>query len=370
MTDKVTHGAGHATKHKPNCGGNGSTPCGWACIAKGKRCVDSLTGDAKALAERLIEHIMGPEDPTKVIVKITGEEVRALVDNSEFLLKATVAEVQARAFNFGKSDLGESYVPPTDAILDSVFEGLNYLTRTRISKKGKLVPGQYWDPSSETGNGPQNSDRGKLIVEMYVKQNGRCAYTGLPITLLGCDLEHIVPLSAIGLLAERPDNFALIRRAVNARKSDTDLKSWVESVKSKAESLIATAESTAPPKVDRSALRELANSTATNTWTDQAVKDFGRKFYYLNTPMGLRSTILAQSADPTKRRIPARPSKRDSLPITLAMAKALREGDSQTAEKILAADKVITAALESVAGKQMTKAELRVVQGKYKGLIY
>lgn len=367
MTDKVTHG--HATKHKPNCSG-GSTPCGWACIAKGKRCVDSLTGDAKALAERLIADITAPEDRSRLIVKITGEEVRALVDNSEFLSKATVAEVQARAFSFGKDDLGGNYVPPTQAIVDSISDGLPHAIRSRIKQKGKLVAGQYWDPSSETGNGLVNVDRAKLLIEMYIKQNARCAYTGLPITLLGCDLEHIVPMSAIGLLAERPDNFVLVRRAVNARKSNLALKPWVESVKVNAEDIIAKSESTAPPKIDRSALRELSVQTAPNAWTDQAVKDFGKKFYYLNPAMGLRSTISSRSSDPTKRSVSVRPSIRDGMPITLAMAKALREGNTEAADKILAADKDIGGMLERHFGGETTKAELQVQLSKYKGLIY
>lgn len=368
MTDKVTHS--HATKHKPNCGGNGSTPCGWACIAKGKRCVDSLEADAKALAERLIEHIMGTE-ASKVGTKLSAEEAQAVTANSEFLSKATVAEVQARAFSFGKNDLGQSYVEPTAAILDSVWKGLDSPVRRLITKKGSLAKDQYWDPTSESGYGGMNADRAKLIIAMYVKQNGRCAYTGLPIDLRNSDLEHIEPISTRGRSAESPDNFVLIRRAINSSKQDFPLHEWAEGFEGRAaKSAVKNAKRSAS---DSSALRDLVAQTAPNEWTDKAIQDFGIKFYYANPPMGLLSTVASNSRTANSsgaRTSYGRPAVKVGRPITLAMAKALREGDSQTADKIRAADKEIMGATGLLAGKQITKDEHQAILNKYKGLIY
>jgi hypothetical protein len=87
--------------------------------------------------------------------------------------------------------------------------------------------GQAWKGADANGNpingGNGNPERGKELFRLWLRQDGKCAYTGLPLTRDFSDLEHIKPMGQIGAKAENPNNWVWTLRSVNQLKSENNM---------------------------------------------------------------------------------------------------------------------------------------------------
>ena len=281
--------------------------------------------------------------------KMTLQEVDRVIEpgNAKFLSTATPAEIQARAFNRGKDELGEDYTEDM-AIVDTVWSKLSPKLRRRIRTKGKINSGDYWDP---LGHGKANDSRGKLIVLLLMKQNGKDAYTGLPIDLLSCDLEHIVPFSIGGRKSEDPTNFVLISRGTNQSRANTPLNEWVDKMTVNVDKV--KAKLSAPPKVSKLALETILENTPKDNWLDGDVDAFGPKFYYAGKHLGLTNSYQYNVAG--GRTTSGRPPASWGKPVTKAMAKSLRDGDQPKTELIKQINNSLLASQSDKANKKATE---------------
>ena len=323
--------------------------CGDTCIQKGKSCLDSLSPEAQRVARAAIDFITGSSRSDK---KMTLAEVDAVIDpvNAKFLSTATPAEIIARAFQRGRDELGEDYTDDP-AIVDAVWDKLDPKVRQKIKTKGKINSGDYWDPTTESGHGNANDTRGKYMVQLLMKQNGKDAYTGLPIDLLGSDLEHIVPLSVGGKKSEDPSNFVLVSRGANQNRANAPLSEWVSKMSENVDKV--KAKLSAPPKVDKSALASILDNTPKDNWQDSDIDAFGSKFYYASKHLGLTNSYQYDVAG--GRTTSGRPPASWGKPVVKAMAKALRDNDLPKAELVKQVNNSLLASQSDKANKKVSE---------------
>jgi hypothetical protein len=336
-------------KTKPKCDPSKSTPCGYSCIAKGLNCIDELDDNARGFALQIIGNL---SQSNKVNRVITNEEAYAVAANAQFLSVATPSEVIAKAFAVGRSELGDDYTDdPT--IIDAVWGKLDSTIKKKLREKGKVPKGSYWNPDDPTGNGIANDTRSKYMIEMYIKQNGRDAYTGLPIGLLDSDLEHIVPFSLGGKRSENPDNLVLVSRSVNMHKSNYGLGEWASKVAGSLDKIEAN--NAKVPKYDKNALADTLTNTPKDNWQDEDIDKFGDKFYYVSKHLGLSNSYTYVM--PSGRRAGVRPPVSWGVPVVKLMAKALRENDISLAERVTEANNTLLSNASKVRSKEMDKDE-------------
>lgn len=208
---------------KPNCElGYG---CGLSCINRKETCKEEFGPDVADFISRMTQAIQGDKRTAGAV--ITEKELRALKANSDFLSTATAADVKKRAEDRGRAELAEQGIEVTDELVDTMWDVLPSDVTKKIRLKGGVTAENSYDPETDSFEGNPSNSRGKLILKQYLLQNGRDAYTGLPMDgLRSADLEHIEPMEMLGRDADRPENIALTSAAVNQWKGGTPLGEW------------------------------------------------------------------------------------------------------------------------------------------------
>lgn len=329
--------APQARKEKPRC--VKSTPCGYSCIASDKSCQDELSPAALELAKRLIAQISvkGRRKLTTGSNSLTESEIGALLANRDFLESATPAEIVGRATKRGLSELaedtGESWSGEDLAkITDIIWAGVPKSQQMKMITKGSLAVGSYMQVGSDA-HGGATVDRAKFLIRRFVEQNGRDAYTGLPIELSKSDLEHIEPFAAVGKQAERPDNLVFTSPAVNQRKAE---KSMADFFKEQVDPVAKAAEAdpeywakqsakAAEANAKKNAVADLLQSKAKDSWTDSDIDGLGSKYYYFGRVLGHQTTYaktLARGSMATQAF-----NMKMGPPLAKAFAAAYRDGD-------------------------------------------
>lgn len=346
------------TRTKPKC--QGGTPCGDTCIAKGKNCLDDLDGPAKDLAVKLISIVSGEAKRDKGggagSASLNETEVTKLLENKDFLLNATPAEIVARAKERGLAELAEDgggvwTDADLDKVTDAVWQALPTKTKTHLKNKGSLAKGNYFNPETGEHEGP-NEPRARLLLKRFIEQNGRDAYTGEPISLTGSDLEHIEPFGVYGKDAERADNFAFVSVSVNQRKAEKTFKQFFdEQVEPIADAASKDPEywskqgaKAAEAQAKRNAVDELLKEKSKDSWTDDDIESLGSKYYYAARSMGhLLSYEKTRPRGVSGQTFSVAMGK----PLAKAFAKAYREGDQARIDALEAARKQIVEAAKA-----------------------
>lgn len=98
----------------------------------------------------------------------------------------------------------------------------------KTGQQGKCHDGEnslgWWDPSTKTHTKNPTHDRGILICQMYLNQNGKCAYTRTgPYNILDFQVEHINPNSG-----DHPDNMLLVVYNVNENRKQSTMEEFVD----------------------------------------------------------------------------------------------------------------------------------------------
>jgi hypothetical protein len=285
------------TKQKPKC--VKSAPCGYSCIDSSLTCHETLSPSAAKLATALVEQITaGSRAKGAGSSSLNEQEVSALLASRDFLQTATPAEVVARATKRGLTELAEDGGGPWSdedlaKVTDAIWGALPAKAKSILKNKGSLASGNYMNP--ETGeHGPANEPRAKFLLRRFVEQNGRDAYTGLPLDILKADVEHIEPFGAIGKAAERPDNLVFTSPSVNQRKAEKSMGDFFkEQVQPVADAAKADPDywgkqeaKAAESNSKKNAVDDLLKSKAKDSWTDDDVDQLGSKYYYAGRALG------------------------------------------------------------------------------------
>ena len=209
---------------------------------------------------------------------VTTEELAELKANSDFLSKATPAEIKQRAKDRGLKELASQGLDTSEegmaTLTDAIWQALPSAYKGKVKAKGGLLEKAYNPDTDDFG--PPNDSRGKQILRQFLDQNGRDAYTGLPIGLRTSDLEHIVPIEKSGLDGDRPDNHVLTSAAVNQWKSAKDLGAWLADDVSK-----RTDEDVAKSQA-KAAAKKAAKNAAEDTMGEVDVKSIADPSEYVD----------------------------------------------------------------------------------------
>lgn len=156
--------------------------------------------------------------------KVSVEEVKALQDPKiqDKLLKG----FQDPASLIGGKNSIINFKDIDDLTLNASWAMLSPRMRNAFSNSGKPA-GKAWQGTDKDGNpingGNGNPERGKELFRLWLRQDGKCAYTGKPLTWDFADLEHIKPMGQVGKAAEQPSNWVWTLRSVNQLKADYDM---------------------------------------------------------------------------------------------------------------------------------------------------
>ena len=139
-----------------------------------------------------------------------------------------------------------------DEFVDASFDVLPDVFKKSLSGKGQVTNDKYvsddkahkdihylgknTDGSIRRG-AANNKDRAKHMWRIYLEQDGRDAYTGLPLNIQAMDLEHVRgfnnkdggnPGKEEWEQRENDDNFTLINSNINQQKVDLSMKDFFE----------------------------------------------------------------------------------------------------------------------------------------------
>lgn len=159
----------------------------------------------------------------------------------------SLAKDRILKYDFEDKDSVEEFVRSirrnevSDEFVDATFELLpKSLTKTWAKKgmagKGELGKNHFlgYDKDGNEMRGQGGVNRSKLMWRMYLEQNGRDGYTGLPLNIENFDLEHIRPASGAGndleefKTREHEKNQVLTNSNVNQAKSDLSMNEFFE----------------------------------------------------------------------------------------------------------------------------------------------
>ncbi len=216
------------------------------------------------------------------------------------------------------------FIHVADEEVEAVWNQLTTTERARLRAKGSLGAQHKqsymsWTAEGELTHTKPTDERAKWLLKRWMEQDGRCAYTGLPLSWTEADLEHIQPLAQLGKLAETPDNMVFTSISINQTKADM---SWEEFLNGP----VATRASWTPAQwaEEQAAIeqqqqakqkaQQLACTTAPADYTPEMVTSLGTKYYYLSRLIGLPVYYRAGSKGRSGHSLP----KSLGLPILLA----------------------------------------------------
>lgn len=159
----------------------------------------------------------------------------------------SLAKDRILKYDFEDKDSVEEFVRSirrnevSDEFVDATFELLPKSLTKAWAKKGMAGKGELgknhflgYDKDGNEMRGQGGVDRSKLMWRMYLEQNGRDGYTGLPLNIENFDLEHIRPASGAGndleefKTREHEKNQVLTNSNVNQAKSDLSMNEFFE----------------------------------------------------------------------------------------------------------------------------------------------
>jgi hypothetical protein len=294
---------------------------------KGATC--GLSPYAQELASHILSNLSKRAKGSGVgSSSLTKDEVSLLKANQEFLSNATPAQITKRATDRGTSELLSQGIDISGielaAVTDAVWGLLDKATKKHMRSKGSLAAGSYLNPRTG-GHGNANEARAKLLLGRFIAQNGRDAYTGEPIGLTSCDLEHIEPFSVYGKAAERLDNMVFTSSSVNQRKAELTFSEFyktrvdpiAEASSSDPEYWNKLASDSATKREAKNAVDDLLKAKPYDSWTDKDVANLGAKYYYTGRALG--HNLAYTKTRPEGR---GKSGQNFSLAIGVPMAKA------------------------------------------------
>lgn len=313
-------------QEKPKCDPSKSTPCGFACIPKKNNCLDELDEASIAIARKLIDTITGESRTAGAV--IGKEELSVLKDNAEFLASATPEQIRKRAEDRGLAELKADGVEFSEALVDAVWQALPSASRGKIKLKGGVTEVNAFDPDSGEFKAPTES-RGKNILRQYIVQNGRDAYTGLPLGgLRTADLEHIKPMEEIGRDADRPENLVLTSAAVNQWKSAKSLDKWLadDVAKRTNEDIDKSLAKQAAKKSKKNAVEEALGEADVNAIDDAYIDALGNNYHTLGKLTGVSMSF--RYTRPATGKVGSKKIDADlGVPLQKASIKAMQAKD-------------------------------------------
>lgn len=159
----------------------------------------------------------------------------------------SLAKDRILKYDFEDKDSVEEFVRSirrnevSDEFVDATFELLPKSLTKAWAKKGMAGKGELgknhflgYDKDGNEMRGQGGVNRSKLMWRMYLEQNGRDGYTGLPLNIENFDLEHIRPASGAGndleefKTREHEKNQVLTNSNVNQAKSDLSMNEFFE----------------------------------------------------------------------------------------------------------------------------------------------
>lgn len=181
----------------------------------------------------------GPKETEKLATALTSlvtsnigrKATKLSVDEVKALQDPKIQDKLLKGFQDPQSLIGGknsiiNFKDVDDLTLNAAWAMLSPKMRNAFSNSGKPA-GKAWQGNDENGNpingGNGNPVRGKELFRLWLRQDGKCAYTGKPLTWDFADLEHIKPMGQVGKAAEQPKNWVWTLRSVNQLKADYDM---------------------------------------------------------------------------------------------------------------------------------------------------
>lgn len=181
----------------------------------------------------------GPKETEKLATALTSlvtsnigrKATKLSVDEVKALQDPKIQEKLLKGFQDPKSLIGGknsiiNFREVDDLTLNAAWAMLSPKMHIAFSNSGKPA-GKAWQGTDKDGNpingGNGNPERGKELFRLWLRQDGKCAYTGKPLTWDFADLEHIKPMGQVGKAAEQPSNWVWTLRSVNQLKADFDM---------------------------------------------------------------------------------------------------------------------------------------------------
>lgn len=169
-----------------------------------------------------------PLTPGRKTTSMNEEEIKAMQDpaNQKKLMDGYKDPTKLQG---GKDAIakGKEY---DDKLMEMAIDGMPKSFVNKFKGIGKPASHAY-QGTDENGN-PINGtggtdDRARAVLKQWFRQDGKCAYTGLRMTLDYADLEHVKPLGVFGDKAEQPKNWVWTRRSVNQMKSESTMDDFM-----------------------------------------------------------------------------------------------------------------------------------------------
>lgn len=143
---------------------------------------------------------------------LTWEQAQGLLANEETLL-AGGAAIREKAYT----------VDTTWAAAEEYYYAHSTADRAMIRKTGQQGLIGWWDPATKTHTDNPTPARGILVCQMYLNQDGKCAYTGTgPYSILDFQVEHIEPNGG-----DHPDNMLLVVYNVNENRKQSTMEVFI-----------------------------------------------------------------------------------------------------------------------------------------------
>ena len=169
-----------------------------------------------------------PMDPDRKTTSMNEEEIKVL-QKPETQRKLMEGYEDPTKLQGGKDAMFEEK-KYSDDIMNMAIDGMPKSMVNNFKGIGK--PGDYAykgvDENGEPINGKGGTEeRARAVLKQWFRQDGKCAYTGLPITLDYADLEHVKPHGIFKAKAEQPENWVWTRRSVNQMKAESTMDDFM-----------------------------------------------------------------------------------------------------------------------------------------------
>jgi len=144
---------------------------------------------------------------------LTWQQVQGLLANKETLFSGSqLIRQKANIIDTTWAAAKEYYYAHTTA------------ERALIRKTGQQNQIGWWDPATKSITDNPTDARGILICQMYLNQNGMCAYTSTgPHNILDFQVEHIEPNGG-----DHPENMILVLYNVNENRKRSSMTTFVD----------------------------------------------------------------------------------------------------------------------------------------------
>lgn len=226
---------------------------------------------------------------------LTYEEANALVKNKYILLS------------------GNSVLTPKEISWEHAREVYNsYSTQERadIRKSGQQNLQGYYNPNTkklDPPGTPPTEARGIMIVQMYLQQAARCAYTGLGSNhILDFQVEHIDPNGG-----DYPENIVLVRANVNENRKDSTMEHFIASHENRLKKLRdkesydiwynETVEANKKNKKEKAKILDMFDKKLAAAWKKGIISKANEKYIWRNIGMSSLSKFRVHKKTGVRR---------------------------------------------------------------------